>query len=79
MSSRACTRLLLTEAGLQPTDVVSVTTYVVDAAAGGGELGAVMAARDEALGGHQAASTLLVVPRLARPEWQMEIALIAAG
>ena len=56
------------------TDVVSVTTYVVV----GEDLGAVMAARDAALGGHRVASTLVTVPALARPEWRMEIAVIAA-
>jgi len=38
----------------------------------------VMAARDRALGGHRAASTLVTVPALARPEWKMEIAIVAA-
>jgi len=38
----------------------------------------VMAARDVALDGHRAASTLVTVPALARPEWRMEIALVAA-
>ena len=67
---------LLAEAGMAPSDVVSVTTYVVvDRMA---DLPAVMAARDRALGGHRAASTLVTVPALARPEWQMEIALVAA-
>ena len=33
---------------------------------------------DRALGGHRAASTLVTVPALARPEWRMEIALVAA-
>jgi 2-iminobutanoate/2-iminopropanoate deaminase len=65
---------ILAEAGMSPTDVVSVTTYVVH----GHDLGPVMAARDRALGGHRVASTLVTVPALARPEWQMEIALIAA-
>jgi enamine deaminase RidA (YjgF/YER057c/UK114 family) len=37
-----------------------------------------MVARDRALEGHRAASTLIVVPALARPEWRMEIALVAA-
>jgi enamine deaminase RidA (YjgF/YER057c/UK114 family) len=67
---------LLADAGMSAEDVVSVTTYVVaehlDA------LGAVMAARDRALGGHRVASTLVTVPALARPEWLMEIALVAA-
>ena len=65
---------ILAEAGMSPSDVVSVTTYVVH----GHDLGPVMAARDRALGGHRVASTLVTVPALARPEWQMEIALIAA-
>jgi len=44
----------------------------------GEDLAAVMAARDEALGVHRAASTLVPVPALARPEWRMEVAVIAA-
>jgi len=67
---------MLAEAGMGFDDVVSVTTYVVvdqlDA------LGQVMAARDASLGNHRAASTLVTVPALARPEWLMEIAVVAA-
>lgn len=66
--------VLLDEADMTPRDVVSVTTYVTP----GQDLGAVMAARDRVLDGHLAASTLVVVPELARPEWLMEIAVIAA-
>jgi len=29
------------------------------------------------MGDHRAASTLVTVPALARPEWQMEIAVVA--
>ncbi len=65
---------LLADAGMTVADVVSVTTYVV----AGEDLGVVMAARDEALGGHLAASTLVTVPALARPEWRLEISLVAA-
>lgn len=65
---------LLADAGMGPTDVVSVTTYVVV----GEPLAPVMAARDAALGGHRVASTLVTVPALARPEWRMEIAVVAA-
>ena len=65
---------ILDEAGMSRTDVVSVTTYVVH----GHDLAPVMAARDRALGGHRVASTLVTVPALARPEWKMEIALVAA-
>jgi 2-iminobutanoate/2-iminopropanoate deaminase len=67
---------ILSEADMAPHDVVSVTTYVV--ADQLSSLPAVMAARDRALGGHRVASTLVTVPALARPEWKMEIALIAA-
>lgn len=65
---------MLRAADMTPSDVVSVTTYVVV----GEDLEAVMAARDRALEGHRAASTLVTVPALARPEWRMEIAIIAA-
>jgi 2-iminobutanoate/2-iminopropanoate deaminase len=66
---------LLDDAGLAVTDIVSVTTYVVQ----GNDLAPVMAARDEALGGHRAASTLLVVPALARPAWRVEVAIVACA
>jgi enamine deaminase RidA (YjgF/YER057c/UK114 family) len=65
---------IVTSAGFTLHDVVSYTTYVVD----GNDLSVVMAARDAALNGHRAASTLIVVPRLARPEWRMEISAVAA-
>ena len=65
---------MLGDADLAQSDIVSVTTYVVV----GADLAPVMAARDAALGGHRAASTLVTVPALARPEWHMEIAVIAA-
>lgn len=65
---------MLREADMTPSDIVSVTTYVVV----GEDLAPVMAARDAALAGHRAASTLVTVPALARPEWRMEIAIIAA-
>ncbi len=67
---------LLDEAGMEARDVVSVTTYVVVDQVG--LLPKVMAARDHALDGHRAASTLVTVPALARPEWKMEISLVAA-
>ena len=65
---------MLTEAGMAPRDIVSVTTYVVP----GQDLAAVMAARDRFLDGHLAASTLVIVPELARPAWKVEIAIVAA-
>jgi enamine deaminase RidA (YjgF/YER057c/UK114 family) len=66
---------ILAEAGMEMTDIVSITTYVViDFMAC---LPDVMAARDQALSGHRVASTLVTVPALARPLWKMEIAVIA--
>lgn len=66
---------ILDEAKMTVGHVVSVTTYVVvDHLAA---LPQVMAARDRALKGHRAASTLVTVPALARPEWKLEISLIA--
>jgi 2-iminobutanoate/2-iminopropanoate deaminase len=67
---------LLAEAGMAVTDIVSITTYVV--ADQLGALGGVMAARDNGLGGHRVASTLVTVPALARSEWKLEIAVVAA-
>lgn len=66
---------LVAEADMEPSDVVSVTTYVVV----GEDLAPVMAARDAALGGHRAASTLVTVPALAQPAWRMEVAIVAIG
>ena len=67
---------LLAEAGMVPGDVVSIITYVVVDHLSA--LPQVMAARDRALQGHRVASTLVTVPALARPEWKVEIALVAA-
>jgi 2-iminobutanoate/2-iminopropanoate deaminase len=66
---------MLSQAGMRPADVVSVITYAV----AGEDLGPVMAARDEFMGGRRAASTLVTVPALARPEWKIEIAIVAAA
>jgi len=66
---------MLTEVEMVPSDIVSVTTYVVV----GEPLGPVMAARDAFLDGHRAASTLVTVPELAQPHWRMEVAIVAAG
>ncbi len=66
---------MLADAQMTSADVVSVTTYVTP----GHDLGPVMAVRDRALDNCLAASTLIVVAELARPEWLMEIAVIAAN
>lgn len=64
---------ILTDAEMVVSDIVSVTTYVV----AGEDLAVVMASRDTVFGEHRAASTLVTVPALARPEWRMEIAVVA--
>jgi enamine deaminase RidA (YjgF/YER057c/UK114 family) len=66
---------MLSEAEMVAGDVVSVTTYVV----AGEELAPVMRARDDFLDGRRVASTLVTVPALARPEWRVEIAIVAAA
>jgi 2-iminobutanoate/2-iminopropanoate deaminase len=65
---------ILAAADMEPGDIVSITTYVV----AGEPLGPVMAARDRFMGGSLSASTLVTVPALARPEWRLEIAVVAA-
>jgi len=65
---------ILAEADMTAANIVSVTTYAVV----GHPLVDVMAARDQALQGHLAASTLIPVVALARPEWLVEIAVVAA-
>ncbi len=68
-------RAILSAGGFAMSEVVSVSTYVV----AGEDLGQVMAARDRAMAGHRPASTLVVVATLARPEWRIEIAVVAAA
>lgn len=70
---------LLEDARMSTENVVSVTTYVVADQLGGDALSRVMAARDRALGGRRAASTLVTVPALAQPVWKVEIAVIATA
>lgn len=69
---------ILRSAGMGVANVVSITTYVVASPSLSADLAAVMAVRDEVMGSHRAASTLVTVPALARAEWLMEISLVAA-
>jgi len=72
---------ILAEGKMTAQDIISVTTYVVytsDAGEMATRLKLVMGARDAALNSHLAASTLVTVPALARPEWLMEISVLAA-
>jgi len=70
---------ILREADMTVSDVASIVAYVVVGPDLEADLAAVMAVRDEMLGGHRAASTLVTVPALARPEWRMEISLVASN
>ncbi len=69
---------ILRSGGMAVSNVVSITTYVVASETLQDDLSAVMGVRDEVMGTHRAASTLVTVPALARPEWLMEISLVAA-
>ena len=64
---------ILREAHLELSNIVSITTYVVS----GNDLGEVMKSRDQQLGDHKPASTLVVVPELAKEQWKMEISVVA--
>jgi len=72
---------LLSEASMAPSDIVSVSTYVVTTEGGdlSTDLAGAMAARDAALGEHRCASTLVPVPALATPSWRLEIAIVAVS
>ena len=65
---------MLAEAGMAVTDIVQATTYVIP----GQDLSQVMAVRDAFFAGHLVASVLVVVAALVRPEWKMEVAVVAA-
>ena len=69
---------ILGEGKMNAHDIISVTTYVVNSPELVNRLKIVMDARDFAMAGHRAASTLVTVPALARPEWLMEISVLAA-
>lgn len=69
---------ILRSGGMAVADIASITTYVVATDSLRGDLAQVMAVRDEVLGDHRAASTLVTVPALARAEWLMEISVVAA-
>jgi enamine deaminase RidA (YjgF/YER057c/UK114 family) len=70
---------ILRAGGMAVSNIVSITTYVVGTETLREDLAAVMGVRDEVMGTHRAASTLVTVPALARPEWLMEISLVAAS
>ncbi|MDX1512901.1 MAG: RidA family protein [Gammaproteobacteria bacterium] len=65
---------ILGQAGMNLSDVVKTTTYLVNA----GHVSAFREVRNRVIGDARPASTLVVVEALAAPEWLVEIELIAA-
>lgn len=65
---------ILAEAGMAMADVVRLNAYVVDRA----DLAAYMAVRDRHIGTPPPASTLLLVSGFTRPEFKLEIEVVAA-
>jgi enamine deaminase RidA (YjgF/YER057c/UK114 family) len=66
---------ILGDAGLGLGDVVRINAFVTDRA----HLGAYMAVRDRLFADPAPASTLMIVSGFARPEFKVEIEVIAAG
>ncbi len=66
-------RRVLEFAGCEPSDVVKVTTYLVDA----DDTPLVLAAHQAFFGAHRPPHTLVAVTRLTRPDMRMEVDVIA--
>jgi enamine deaminase RidA (YjgF/YER057c/UK114 family) len=66
---------ILAEAGLGLEDVVRINAFVTDRA----HLAAYMSVRDRLFSDPAPASTLMIVSGFARPEFKIEIEVIAAG
>jgi 2-iminobutanoate/2-iminopropanoate deaminase len=65
---------ILADAGMSLADVVKTTVFLTREA----DIADFRAARDRATGEARPASTLVVVSRLVRPEWRVEIEALAA-
>ena len=65
---------ILKAAGMGVQDIVKMTTFLIDA----NDIAKVRAVRVRILGDHRPASTLLVISRLAAPEYLIEIEATAA-
>ena len=65
---------ILAEAGMALADIVRINAYVVDPA----DLAAYMAVRDRYVSNPPPASTLLLVAGFTRPEFKLEIEVVAA-
>ena len=66
---------ILDASGMGITDIVKVTVFLTDPT----DVGLYRQVRDRMLGGHKAASTLLIVAGLADPNWKVEIEAVAAA
>jgi enamine deaminase RidA (YjgF/YER057c/UK114 family) len=65
---------ILADAGMSLADVVKITVFLTSEA----DIADFRAARDRMIGEALSASTLVVVSRLVRPEWRVEIEALAA-
>jgi 2-iminobutanoate/2-iminopropanoate deaminase len=65
---------ILADAGMSLADVVKITVFLINE----DEIAGFRAARDRVTGEARPASTLVVVSRLVRPEWRVEIEALAA-
>ncbi|MCC7122624.1 MAG: RidA family protein [Gammaproteobacteria bacterium] len=65
---------ILRDAGMDIADIVKITAYIV----GDHNFPAYAAARSRYLGAHKPAATAFCVPQLLKPEWLLEVELIAA-
>jgi 2-iminobutanoate/2-iminopropanoate deaminase len=65
---------ILADAGMSLADVVKITVFLTDE----GDIAGFRAARERMTGEALPASTLVVVSRLVRPEWRVEIEALAA-
>lgn len=68
-------REVLAAAGMDITNIVQLNMLLINRE----DAPRAMQVRDEALGDHRPASTLMYVAGLARPEWLIEIDYIAAA
>ena len=66
---------ILREAGMTADNLVKISTFITDAA----DVGLARRVRDRHLGATAPASTLLVVSRLAHPDYRFEIEAVAAA
>lgn len=66
---------LLVSAKMQPSDIVKMNAFVVH----GQDMAAYGRIRGEYLKGHRPSSTLIAVPALARPEFLVEVEVVACA